>query len=90
MLDIHYGVHMNKYLVTLHTFCDACFNQRTCKGTCKRMQELEKFVAKYEHLARAYDKACEDVSRYKINQSWDYADLYTKYIIKKEYLDDTK
>ncbi len=69
---------MNKYLVTLHTFCDACFNQRTCKGTCRRMQEMEKFVDRYEHLARAYDKVCLSISD------------SNKEEIKKEYLDATK
>ena len=53
---------MNKYEVTLHTFCDACFNQKNCKGTCRRMQEMEKFIKKYDRLARAYDRACAELS----------------------------
>lgn len=53
---------MNKYEVTLHTFCDACFSQRTCKGSCRRMQEMEKFVKKYDKLSRAFDRVCAELS----------------------------
>ena len=53
---------MNKYMVTLHTFCDACYSQQTCKTHCRRMQEMEKFVKKYDKLARAYDRACAELS----------------------------
>lgn len=51
---------MNKYEVTLHTFCDACFSQKTCKSKCKRMLTMEKFIQKYDNLARAYDKVCSE------------------------------
>lgn len=71
---------MNKYEVTLHTFCDACFNQRTCLGSCRRMQEMEKFIAKYDRLARAFDKACNDLSK----------DVYTKDQLKEMYLNESK
>ena len=53
---------MNKYMAILHTFCDACFNQKTCKGNCKRMQDMEKFVHKYDKLARAFDEVCNDIA----------------------------
>ena len=53
---------MNKYEVTLRTFCDACFSQRTCKSPCRRMQEMQKFIKKYDRLARAFDKACAELS----------------------------
>lgn len=53
---------MNKYEVTLHTFCDACVNGTTCKGTCKRMQTLEKLISKYERLSQAYDRTCYELS----------------------------
>lgn len=75
------GHYMNKYEVTLHTFCDACFNQRTCKGTCRRMQEMEKFISKYDTLARAYDKACNDLA---IDTE------YTKEQLKEMYLHEQK
>ena len=53
---------MNKYEVTLRTFCDACFSQRTCKNPCRRMQEMQKCIRKYDRLARAFDKACAELS----------------------------
>lgn len=52
---------MNKYNAILHTFCDACFNQKTCKGACRRINEMEKFIHKYDKLATAYDKACSEL-----------------------------
>lgn len=53
---------MNKYDVVLHTFCDACYSQKTCKYECRRMQEMEKLIKKYDKLGRAYDKACAELS----------------------------
>lgn len=74
---------MNKYEVTLHTFCDACFSQATCKYPCRRMQEMEKLVKKYDKLSRAYDTVCRELSiganAYSHN---------TKEEVKEMFLDD--
>ena len=53
---------MNKYEATLHTFCDACVSAKSCKGSCKRMSTMEHFIKKYEHVCRAFDKACIELS----------------------------
>lgn len=74
---------MNKYEVTLHTFCDACFSQRTCKTTCKRMLDMEKFIRKYDKLSRAYDKACIELSL-----GSNYFMDYPKDKVKEYFLDE--
>lgn len=74
---------MNKYEVTLHTFCDACFSQKTCKYPCRRMQEMEKLIKKYDKLGRAYDRACAELSL-----GTHYFSNDTKDQVKEYFLDD--
>lgn len=74
---------MNKYEVTLHTFCDACFSQQTCKYPCRRMSEMEKLIKKYDKLSRAYDKACIELSL-----GSDYFKQDTKDAVKEYFLHD--
>ena len=72
---------MNKYEVTLQTFCDACFSQKTCKSKCKRMLTMEKFIQKYDNLARAYDRVCAELSTNTTN---------SKEELKEYFLNDNK